>query len=109
MQDWEWEIADHARIDSFVDLYTSGDLSDDERFSLMEIILQSSEEHPAELAAQPRWAEIDDLLRANSQLHAATIYYWSMFDTEPGDDSVWRVTPTMRSIIRDHPAIFPTP
>ena len=43
-QDWEWEVADSTRIDEFLHLYKSGELTEDELFSLMEIILQSFED-----------------------------------------------------------------
>jgi hypothetical protein len=44
MQDWEWEVADSERINEFPSAYESGELSDDERFTLMETILQSFED-----------------------------------------------------------------
>jgi len=44
MQDWEWEVADPSRINEFVAAYKGGELNDDERFVLMETIIQSFEE-----------------------------------------------------------------
>jgi hypothetical protein len=46
MQDWEWEVADSDRIDEFVAGYHSGELNEDERFTLMETIIQSFEDLP---------------------------------------------------------------
>lgn len=44
MQDWEYEVADPNRIDEFIDAYLSNELNEDEKFALMETILQSFEE-----------------------------------------------------------------
>jgi hypothetical protein len=41
MQDWEHEVADADRIHEFIAAYQSGQLDDDERFTLMELIIQS--------------------------------------------------------------------
>ena len=76
MQDWEWEVADPTRYPIFLAAYRGG--SDDERFSLMECLVQSV----ADMAARPggtppEWAAVADLLRADPRLHASTITYWS--------------------------------
>ncbi len=105
MQDWEWEVADEHRIGEFVDAYTSGELSDDERFTLMETILQSSEDTPLPMDEQERWPEIVQLLTRNARLHAYSIYYWSCVDADT-DDEVWRVTPYLRRIMSDVPDAF---
>lgn len=119
MQDWEWEVADSERVGEFVDAYCSGELDDDERFTLMETIIQSCEDHPLPLTDQPHWTGVMELLRAGAQLHAATIWYWSCLDeqgtpeeiSEPvaevsAQERVWRVTPHLRSLIRDQPDLF---
>lgn len=41
MQDWEWEVADPARIDEYLNAYHVGELTDDERFTLMETLIQA--------------------------------------------------------------------
>lgn len=105
MQDWEWMVSDSDRIGEFVDACTSGDLTDDERFTLMQTILQSCEDRMEPLEEQQRWSDVIQLLRDNVELHAHTIYYWSCMDTE-NDDEVWRVTPFVRQIVRDLPRAF---
>ena len=44
MQDWEWEVADYERIDEFLDTYETEDVTEDELFVLMEMLLQSFSE-----------------------------------------------------------------
>lgn len=40
-QDWEWEVADPARIDEYLNAYHVGEFTDDERFTLMETLIQA--------------------------------------------------------------------
>src|SRR5438034_524508 len=82
MQDWKWEVADPHRIDEFLSTYESGDLSDDEKFTLMETMLQSFEQMPAMLEADPRWSRLIDILDRNASLHAHSIWYWSAPDID---------------------------
>ncbi len=44
IQDWEWEVADPARIDEYISAYVDAGLTDDERFTLMETVIQAFED-----------------------------------------------------------------
>ena len=105
MQDWEWEVADPNRIDEFLAAYEGTELSEDERFTLMETLLQSFEDLNGPLEAEPRWFRILELLDRNVVLHAYSICYWSVTENDDLDDC-WRVTPFVRTILRRHPEIF---
>tara|TARA_R110002073_G_scaffold4918_2_gene31246 strand:- start:5934 stop:6287 length:354 start_codon:yes stop_codon:yes gene_type:complete len=82
MQDWEWEIADPDRIDEYLSLYRDGGLTDDERFTLMETILQSFEDLDADLTSDPRWLAVLDWLDRDVELHAHSIWYWADLENE---------------------------
>jgi hypothetical protein len=101
MQDWEWEIADAARLDEYLTAYKHGDLNDDERFTLMETIIQAFEDLPAPLEADPRWANALAILDGYIDLHAYTVWYWSDLEDELDDES-WRVTPHLRRLVERH-------
>jgi hypothetical protein len=107
MQDWEWEVADAERIDEFLSAYESGELSDDERFTLMETILQSFEDLQLfEDRPDPdcRWQRILEILDQNIDLHAHSVWYWSALDAEDPDDpeqQFW-ATPFIRTILARH-------
>ena len=101
MQDWEWEVADAARIDEFLAAYESGELDDDERFTLMETILQSFEDLGESLSVDPRWPRVLELLDRNVDLHAYTVFYWSCLENEDDEDS-WLVTPYVRRVLERH-------
>lgn len=98
MQDWEWEVADDTRIDEFLAAYESGALDDDERFTLMETILQSFEELPHPVDKDPRFAKLLALLGRNVALHRHTIWHWCAY--EVGDlGEAFQVSPYMRSLM----------
>jgi len=98
MQDWEWEVADYNRISEFVNEYKKSTLSDDERFTLLEIIIQSFEDSNTKLSENQLWHDVLSLIQQNYELHAHTIWYWSVFDNVDEEDDIWRVTPFMRKL-----------
>jgi RimJ/RimL family protein N-acetyltransferase len=98
MQDWQWEVADPARIDELLAAYESGELTDDERFTLMETILQSFEELPDALDEDPRLPRLLALLERNAVLHRPTIWYWCTYQNGDLDDA-FQVSPYMRALM----------
>jgi len=103
MQDWEWEVADSKRLDDFIGAYESGELNDDERFTLMETIIQSFEELGPLHEYDPRWQRILEILDQNIELHICTVWYWSRLDGETPDEQ-FLVTPSIRRVLANHRA-----
>jgi hypothetical protein len=101
MQDWQWEVSDATRLDEFLQAYESCDLNDDERFVLMEIILQSFEDRGKALAIDPRWYRVLELIDRKIDLHAHSVWYWSAMETEDVNDQ-WVVSPYLRRILDKH-------
>lgn len=105
-QDWEWEVAEPGQFATWLAVYRHGDLSDDERFSLMEMLVQCVEEMvrdngpPGRLEEFPAWRAVADLLRARPQLHASTVAYWSVFGQDDPDGQ-FRVSSPMRRVWAD--------
>lgn len=102
-QDWEWEVAERAHFEPWLAVYRGAPLSDDERFSLMELLVQCVEEiasraSPREQVEQlTAWQAVSALLRERPRLHASTIAFWSVFgQDEP--DAQFRVSVPMRRI-----------
>jgi hypothetical protein len=97
-QDWEWEVADPSRFGEFLDAYGSGSLDEDERFALMEILIQCIEDmglHSVE--ASPQWHSVANLLHAHAGLHASSIRYWSCLEARDLEDC-FGVTAPMRAV-----------
>jgi len=101
MQDWEWKVADSTRLDEYLAAYRCGSLTDDDRFTLMETIIQAFEDHPDPLHANSLWHKTLLLLDTGIDLHAYSVWYWSDLEDELGDES-WRVTPYLRKLVARH-------
>lgn len=103
MQDWEWEVADPACFTNWLAVYRDDALSDDERFSLAEMLIQRVEDTlpnagpPAEVEALPQWQAVRELLRERSRLHASSIAYWSAFGRDDSEVP-FRVSVLMRRV-----------
>lgn len=97
-QDWKIERSDGTRLNDFVDIYTSHELTEDEQFMLMGLIVASA--HDAldfHGLTSKEWQVVHDLLLANTQLHASTIYYWCCADAKCADEC-FTLTPLMRRV-----------
>ena len=101
MQDWEWVVADSSRIDEYIDVYQNAGLTDDERFTLMETIIQAFENRGGALQCDKRWIDVLYILDQNIDLHAHSVWYWADLENEV-DECTWRVTPYFRAIIDRH-------
>jgi hypothetical protein len=100
MQDWEWEVAEANRVAEFLHTYESSDLSEDEQFSLMEIIIQSVED--SETACDSaEWQRVLRHLDERISLHAHSVWYWAV-PGEKDQEAHWCVTPDMRQLLVKH-------
>lgn len=98
MQDWEWEVADPERIEEFLSLYEVGGLGEDERFALMEVLIQSFEDSARELTGDPGWERLLALLGRNLDVHRYSVWHWSAVEAAATED-VWRVSPFLRPLL----------
>jgi hypothetical protein len=101
MQDWPWEVADAGRLDELLEVYEDGGLSDDERFTLMEILLQSFEDLGQSTGFDSRWGRTLEILDRNIDLHAYSVWYWSDLENDNAEEQ-WLVTPFLRCILDKH-------
>lgn len=107
MQDWEWEIADTCRFQEFIDVYRNLHLPEQERVSLMEILIQCVEDllqdpfRTGESRGVEEWKDVATLLRLHPRLHARSIYYWCCFDLSPYEESCFLISPLMRQVWLD--------
>lgn len=98
MQDWEWEIANPKHIEKYIEHYKSLK-DDDEKFTLMEIIIQAlTDQEEEELIKY--WKEVKEFLKANFGVHEYSIFYWSCFENENVEEC-WQITPQMRSLWKE--------
>jgi len=82
MQDWEWEVADASRFHEFLDAYGETDLTDAERFSLMEVLVQCVDDVGNTPKFRAYWNALTPILQARLDLHRSTVEYWACLDEE---------------------------
>ena len=104
MQDWEWEVADPNKIKLFFNHYFNGNLSEDEKFTLMEVLLQSFEESSINLDSSVEWKEIMISIEKSWPLHRYSVWYWSCW--EENEKDCWRISNFMKNIIENHKKEF---
>src|SRR5262245_40178107 len=109
---WEagWEIMCHFgdRTEEFLTHYeTASDLTEDDRFALMAMIVCSFDERIGTTGDDTHLAErLRKRLAADLALHEWTVYYWCCWGTipelDPDPDHIFPITPLMRAIWREH-------
>ncbi|ENW04859.1 hypothetical protein [Acinetobacter beijerinckii] len=95
MQDWEYEVADAVLIDDFLNAYDLNDITEEERFLLIEMLFQAFEEMD-DLEKDTRWYRTLSLVENNLDLHTQTVLYWAN-GAEPFEDS-WNIAPFIRKL-----------
>lgn len=103
MQDWEYEVADISRyevadisrIDDLLNAYDLNDITEDERFLLIEMLFQSFEE-VNDLEKDSSWHRTLSLVENNLDLYTQTVLYWAN-GVESFENS-WNITPFIRNL-----------
>jgi len=100
-QDWEHEVADSKRILEFVLCYENDILDEDEKFTLMIILIDSCNEALAEegILDETLWARVKLCLIKDEKIHKDTIDYWILHDCDDVDDWFY-ITPFVREIYK---------
>ena len=101
MQDWEIQVADSSRIEEFLNAYESGELTEDERFVLMQTIIESFEILESDWEDNSDWARALALVERDIEVHIDSVWYWAC----PGADipaEAFRVARWMRDILSRH-------
>jgi hypothetical protein len=107
MQDPEAELADPERIDEFLAAYETGDMTGDEKFLLMCILLNSFEFSDRPLLSQPQWPRTLALLDRDIAVHIFSVLAFSAPESDPEND--WLIGPDMRVLAEKHGAAFGLP
>jgi len=84
-QDWEYEISSQVDFTSCINLYQASFISDEQRESLVEIMLDKVANEFAweiDVTLHPFWIEIESILKSKPSLHADTVTYWQGFEAK---------------------------
>jgi len=103
-QDWPWQVSDPNRLNEFIASYKNDGLTDDEKFTLMDLILQSFEdlESIEDLPKNSLWKEVYKFLDQNIDLHIYTVWYWA-------DAYDFQISPMLEEILHKHKSNFCKP
>ena len=96
-QDWTYTIVEPDRVKEYIREYHKNGFKDDVKFSLMEIIIQSTTDQKSEIQMIEVWKSVKEILLADFELHKYTIHYWCCWDTDEIDDCR-EITPLMRQL-----------
>ncbi|MBF0197352.1 MAG: hypothetical protein HQL32_06560 [Planctomycetes bacterium] len=100
MQDWEIECSDPKRIDEFIDAYIHNTTSDDERYTLMALILGSFEEyHGTNPPDQSIWPKVRKLLLKHQSIHQDLINYYACPESK-NEEEIFPITNQIRELIQ---------
>lgn len=99
MQDWEFTVSDSSRISEFLKVYQTELNDDDDKFTLMGLIVSSFDNGISEADNQMKdlWRVCEIILENECFLHFSTIKYWSLLE-EKNIENVFSITPFMREI-----------
>lgn len=100
MQDWEYQVADPEDIEKYIRLYEKTEDSD-QKFVLMEMIIQATEDQTDENRFLECWYRIKPLIERDMEVHEYTIYQWCCFDCNAIEEC-WKLSPLMRELLKSH-------
>ena len=96
IQDWSYIVANPIDFSKYLSLYDKI-LNDDEKFVLMEILIQSVEDQNTKSDFNNCWIDLKERITSDFSIHKYTIYYWCVFDNENLEDC-WKITSNMREL-----------
>lgn len=97
-QDWEIVTSDPSRIRDFIKVYQTELTEDDDKFTLMGLIVSSFDDgiREADQDLKDLWKICHTILEKECFLHYSIIHYWSLLKNEFED--TFDITPLMREI-----------
>jgi hypothetical protein len=98
MQDWSIQVRDPERVVEFLNYYeNTTDLSENAKFTLINIILASLDEASPGSIDEQLWSRVTSLVLADWQTHAHSIWYWSDWGNSV-EESPFQISRYLREI-----------
>ena len=101
--DWEWCVSDEDRVEEFIDFYITMPLNDNDKMSLMMIIIDSYNSRVWNHGfSNDTWENISNLIKENILFFKEQIIYWSSMDHNDDEmDDAWAIAANMRILLRN--------
>ncbi len=98
IQDWDLIMSDYGRISDFLKIYQTELKNDENKFTLMQLIVSSFDDGICNADSQElkNWEICKIILIKECYLHYSTIKYWSLLDHEI--ENIFSITPFMREV-----------
>lgn len=97
-QDWQYEVADSNRIEEFVKFYLDNNLNKSEKFTLMSLILESTNDSVQNKSLNcETWEQIAKILTNDTDINKQILEYWACGDDKIEDS--FYITPLIRKIL----------
>lgn len=102
-QDPEVMLTDGDRIEEFIEAYQNIDFSDEGRFTLMFVILDSFNDvvMAGDVDLNLLWEKIKRLLTVDGLFYSNLVIYYASVDYGRNLEDAWPIAPYMRSILID--------
>ena len=98
-QDWEYEVSDPERIKEFIEYYMRKELTTDEKYTLMMMIISSCDDAIIYgLFDEQLWKKVVKILLEDQKIHEETISYWAS-DEEKDIEDCFAITPLIREVL----------
>jgi len=97
-QDWDLIVSDSGRIRDFLKVYQNELDNDDDKFTLMGLIVSSFDDTAPDFDEETYklWNICKTILEKECFLHYSIIEYWSFLENEP--DNVFPISMLMREV-----------
>ena len=93
-QDWELIASDYKRVKEFLNLYQNELDNDEDKFTLMGLIISSFDDSTSysEKQVPEYWDICKTILEKECFLHYSIIEYWSLLENEPDNlFAIWAI------------------
>jgi hypothetical protein len=97
-QDWDIVTLDSGRIRDFIKIYQTELDDDDDKFTLMGLIISSFDDAAPNFDKEIKsfWDTCETILEKECYLHYSKIIYWSLLENDP--DNVFAISLLMREV-----------
>lgn len=100
--DWVCLFSDPERIDEYITAYETLDLTSYEKYTLIDLILNSLTDAIEASENEVAYTEkVCELIRKDLAFYKNMVLYWSCLDNENNIEDCFGVTPFMRVLLRE--------
>jgi len=101
-QDWDLELADPNRITDFLNFIRDQNLSIEEKYAVMALVLSSYDDrlnyNPVSVADNEIWYSITELLNQSPEIYSDLLNYWALWNNQR-EEYLFAITKLVREYL----------